>query len=100
MAAVFTDNRGESTGPNADSLALRGSLQSLLAGRYAMGERTGTQEKQQSPMRTVDVCPFQLSANEVTTGQFQLFVDDTSYRTEAETNADREQGRHKAVHFG
>jgi formylglycine-generating enzyme required for sulfatase activity len=70
-----------------------------MAGRYAVGDRTGIQEKQQSPVRTVDVCPFQLSANELTTGQFQLFVDDTSYRTDAESNVSREQGRHKAVHF-
>jgi formylglycine-generating enzyme required for sulfatase activity len=71
-----------------------------MAGRYVVGDRTGTQEKQQFPVRTVDVCPFQLSANEVTTGQYQLFVDDTSYRTNAESNAGREQGRLKAVHFG
>lgn len=40
--------------------------------------------KDERPIHTVTVSAFEMSATEVTVGQFRAFVNDTGYRTEAE----------------
>jgi len=56
---------------------------SLEGGSFVMGSRNALYEDE-GPARTVIVGPFVIDAYEVTNAQFERFIDETGYRTDAE----------------
>jgi serine/threonine protein kinase len=59
----------------------------IPGGSFEMGSPSGEEgrDDDEGPVHTVRVSPFWMGKYEVTVGQFRAFVDDTGYRTEAET---------------
>jgi len=64
----------------------------IPAGEFLMGDATGAGGADEQPVHRVRVAAFELSAYEVTVGEFRRFVDATGYRTDAEQNANGRQG--------
>ena len=62
-----------------------GSEVQLAGGRFTMG---GTVYEDEGPLREVEVGPFSIDAHEVTNRQFAAFVEETGYKTVAETGPD------------
>jgi formylglycine-generating enzyme required for sulfatase activity/WD40 repeat protein len=70
-------------------------LRRIPAGEFLMGSPdsdvdASADEKPQHSVRITE--PFYLGVTEVTRGQFRQFVDETGYRTEAETNGEGGNG--------
>ncbi len=57
---------------------------SLPGGRFRTGDIEDPGLDREEPVRTVTVDGFDMSAYEVTVGQFKAFTEETGYRTEAE----------------
>lgn len=73
---------------------LAGTFIAIPAGSFQMGDEGGNGKDRERPVRTVQVATFNLATHEVTRGQFARFVEDQSYRTDAETNAGSMTGCH------
>ena len=57
---------------------------SIDGGCFSMGDTFGDGEKDERPVHRTCISAFAMSKYNVTVGQFRIFVDTTSYRTEAE----------------
>jgi formylglycine-generating enzyme required for sulfatase activity len=67
----------------------------IPAGRFTMGSPDSEpgRDSDEGPQRTVRIArAFALGRTEVTVGQFRAFVGETGYRTDAQKNADNNQG--------
>ena len=57
---------------------------SIPGGTFRMGDIQGGGYSNESPVHTVTVSGFEMSATEVTVGQFRKFIEETDYLTEEE----------------
>ena len=57
-----------------------------------MGDLSGEGFDREKPVHSVTVPAFSMGKHEVTVGQFRRFVEATGYRTDAERNADGNEG--------
>ena len=71
---------------------LVGDMVSIPGGTFRMGDLNGGGDKDERPVHSVTVPTFKLGKYEVTVGQFRRFVEATGYRTDAERNADGNEG--------
>lgn len=64
-------------------------MASIRGGTYSMGCSRGDSqcEAYEKPAHSVNVAPYAISVTEVTVGQFDQFVTDTGYATDAERDA-------------
>ena len=69
-----------------------GEMVSIRAGTFRMGDLSGEGDDDEKPVHSVTVPAFKLGKHEVTVGQFRRFVEATGYRTDAERNADGNEG--------
>ena len=69
-----------------------GEMVSIPGGTFRMGDLSGEGDDSEKPAHMVTIKPFKLGKYEVTVGQFRRFAEATGYRTEAERNADGNQG--------
>ena len=69
-----------------------GEMVSIPGGTFQMGDLSGEGQEWGKPVRSVMVPAFKLGKHEVTVGQFRSFVEATGYRTDAERNADGNEG--------
>ena len=69
-----------------------GEMVAIPAGSFRMGDMTGDGLDRERPVHSVSVPAFSMGKYEVTVGQFRRFVEATGYRTDAEQNADGNQG--------
>ena len=73
-------------------LELAGEMVSIPGGTFRMGDLSGEGDDDEKPVRSVTVPAFSIGKYEVTVGQFRRFVEATEYRTDAERNADGNEG--------
>ena len=73
-------------------LELAGEMVSIPGGTFRMGDLSGEGDEHEQPVHTVTVPAFMMGKHEVTVGQFRRFVEATEYRTDAERNADGNEG--------
>ena len=73
-------------------LELAGEMVSIPGGTFRMGDLSGEGDDDEKPVHSVAVSAFQLGKYEVTVGQFRRFVTATAYRTDAERNANGNDG--------
>ena len=73
-------------------LELAGEMVSIPSGTFRMGDLSGEGDDDERPVHTVTVPAFRMGKYEVTVGQFRRFVEATDYRTDAERNADGNEG--------
>ena len=71
---------------------LTGEMVSIPGGTFRMGDLSGDGDDDEKPVHSVTVPAFKLGKYEVTVGQFRRFVEATGYRTDAERNADGNEG--------
>ena len=71
---------------------LAGEMVSIPGGTFRMGDLSGEGDDDERPAHTVTVPAFMMGKYEVTVGQFRRFVEATEYRTDAERNADGNEG--------
>ena len=69
-----------------------GEMVSIPGGTFQMGDLSGEGFETEKPVHSVAVPAFKLGKHEVTVGQFRSFLEATGYRTDAEQNADGNQG--------
>ncbi|NIR04322.1 MAG: SUMF1/EgtB/PvdO family nonheme iron enzyme [Candidatus Aminicenantes bacterium] len=74
-AVGFKDNRD---GMMTNMVLVKG-------GTFMMGDVFGDGEKNEKPVHQVTLSDFYLDKNEVTVGQFRIFVKETGYKTSAES---------------
>ena len=73
-------------------LELAGEMVSIPGGTFRMGDLSGEGDDDEKPVHSVAVSAFKLGKYEVTVGQFRRFVTATEYRTDAERNANGNDG--------
>ena len=73
-------------------LELAGEMISIPGGTFRMGDISGEGDDDEKPVHSVTVSAFSMGKYEVTVGQFRRFVEATAYRTDAERNADGNEG--------
>ena len=73
-------------------LELAGEMVSIPGGTFRMGDLSGDGDDDEKPVHSVTVPAFSMGKYEVTVGQFQRFVEATEYHTDAERNADGNEG--------
>ena len=71
---------------------LAGELVDIPGGTFRMGDMSGEGWDDEKPVHSVTVPAFSMGKYEVTVGQFRRFVEATGYRTDAERNADGNEG--------
>ena len=73
-------------------LELAGEMVSIPGGTFRMGDLSGEGDDDEKPVHSVTVSAFSMGKYEVTVGQFRRFVEAKDYRTDAERNADGNEG--------
>ncbi len=76
------------------------SMVLIPPGEFRMGSSAADSDAQddEKPQHRVQIAkPFRMSGHEVTVGQFRLFVNDTSYQTEAERDGEGGYGFNEAT---
>ena len=73
-------------------LELAGEMVSIPGGTFSMGDLSGEGDDDEKPVHSVTVSAFKLGKYEVTVGQFRRFVEATEYHTDAERNANGNDG--------
>ena len=71
---------------------LAGEMVSIPGGTFRMGDLSGEGDDDEKPVHSVTVPAFRMGKYEVTVGQFRRFVEATEYSTDAERNADGNEG--------
>ena len=71
---------------------LAGEMMEIPGGMFRMGDLNGGGYDNERPVHNVSVSTFRLGKYEITVGQFRRFVQVTGYQTDAERNADGNQG--------
>ena len=71
---------------------LAGEMVDIPGGTFQMGDLSGDGDDDEKPVHSVTVPAFSMGKYEVTVGQFQRFVEATEYHTDAERNADGNEG--------
>ena len=71
---------------------LAGEMIEIPGGMFRMGDLNGGGYDSERPVHSVSVPTFKLGKHEITVGQFRRFVEVTGYHTDAERNADGNQG--------
>jgi formylglycine-generating enzyme required for sulfatase activity len=82
-AGESTQRQVQRTDTSSSELSRLGiRMVSIPGGSFQLGSNDGYDDEK--PVHTVTVSGFEMSATEVTVGQFREFVNETGYRTEAE----------------
>lgn len=76
---VFLQIKSRGSGDRNSPFIQMGFVQ---GGTFQMGSRLG--ESDELPIHSVTLSDFEISANEITVGQFRKFIKETGYKTEAE----------------
>ena len=71
---------------------LAGEMIEIPGGMFRMGDLNRGGYDSERPVHSVSVPTFKLGKHEITVGQFRRFVEVTGYHTDAERNADGNQG--------
>ena len=69
-----------------------GEMVDIPGGSFRMGDLSGDGGDDEKPVHSVTVPAFRMGKYEVTVGQFRRFIEATGYRTDAERNADGDEG--------
>lgn len=88
--ASFTDAKTETspvTSQKQQAIKFKDKMVLLDGGTFLMGteDDDGFPADQEGPVRKEEVKPFYIDSHTVTNAEFKAFVDDTDYKTEAET---------------
>ncbi|MFL0797271.1 MAG: SUMF1/EgtB/PvdO family nonheme iron enzyme [Cellvibrionaceae bacterium] len=90
LAAIEAEKKRKAKAKGALIRRLAGEFVSIPGGSFMMGSNDGNSDEK--PVHRVNIRPFTMGKYEVTKGQFEAFVNDTGYRTDAEKNTAGKDG--------